>query len=94
MHHRDGQRELLEATSRLLRPGGLMVYSTCSIEPEETASIIEEFCRSHHEFQRESIAPWLPPAGLPFVTPQGDLSTMANKNRMDAFFAARLRRSE
>lgn len=94
MHHRDGQRELLEATSRLLRPGGLMVYSTCSIEPEETASIIEEFCRSHHEFQRESIAPWLPPAGLPFVTPQGDLSTMANTNRMDAFFAARLRRSE
>jgi 16S rRNA (cytosine967-C5)-methyltransferase len=92
--HRDGQRELLEAASRLLRPGGRLVYSTCSIEPDETTSIVDEFCRSHREFQRESIAPWLPPAGLPFVTPQGDLSTMANKNRMDTFFAARLRRSE
>ncbi len=92
--HRLVQRDLLAETSRLLRPGGVLVYSTCSIEPEETESIIDEFCQSHREFQRESIAPWLPPAGLPFVTPRGDLSTMANTNRMDAFFAARVRRSE
>ncbi len=92
--HRQVQLELLAATSRLLRPGGVLVYSTCSIEPEETESIIDEFCRSHREFQRDSIAPWLSPAGLPFVTPRGDLSTMANMHNMDAFFAARVRRSE
>ncbi len=92
--HQQVQRELLAAASRLLRPGGVLVYSTCSIEPEETESIIDEFCQAHREFQRESIAPWLPPAGLPFVTPRGDLSTMTNMNRMDAFFAARVRRSE
>jgi 16S rRNA (cytosine967-C5)-methyltransferase len=92
--HRQVQMELLTATSRLLRPGGLLVYSTCSIEPEETESIIDEFCQSHRGFQRESIAPWLPPAGLPFVTPRGDLSTMANMNSMDSFFAARVRRNE
>lgn len=91
-HHRQVQLELLAATSRLLRPGGVLVYSTCSIEPEETESVINEFCQSHREFQRDSIAPWLPPAGLPFLTPRGDLSTMANRNHMDAFFAARLRR--
>ncbi|ODT44078.1 MAG: 16S rRNA (cytosine(967)-C(5))-methyltransferase [Nitrospira sp. SCN 59-13] len=93
-HHRQVQLELLAATSRLLRPGGVLVYSTCSIEPEETESVIDEFCQSHREFQRDSIAPWLPPAGLPFLTPRGDLSTMANRNYMDAFFAARLRRVE
>ena len=92
--HRQVQMELLAMTSRLLRPGGVLVYSSCSIEPEETESIVDEFCQSHREFQRESIAPWLPPAGLPFVTPRGDLSTMANMNRMDLFFAARVRRSE
>ncbi|MCE3223273.1 MAG: rsmB [Nitrospira sp.] len=91
--HQQVQRELLAATSRLLRPGGLLVYSTCSIEPEETDSIIDEFCKSHPEFQRESIAPWLPPAGLPFVTPRGDLSTMTNMHKMDSFFAARVRRT-
>ncbi|MBL8070039.1 MAG: 16S rRNA (cytosine(967)-C(5))-methyltransferase RsmB [Nitrospira sp.] len=92
--HRRMQVELLAVTSRLLRPGGVLVYSACSIEPEETESIIDEFCQAHHQFRRESIAPWLPPAGLPFVTPRGDLSTMANSNRMDLFFAARVRRSE
>ncbi len=92
--HRQAQLELLAATSRLLRPGGVLVYSTCSIEPEETESVIDEFCQSHREFQRDAIAPWLPPAGLPFLTPRGDLSTMANRNNMDAFFAARVRRSE
>lgn len=91
--HRETQRRLLEATSRLLRPDGVLVYSTCSVEPEETESIIDEFCQSHRDFQRESVAPWVPPTGLPFVTPRGDLSTMANMNSMDAFFAARLRRS-
>jgi len=92
--HRRMQVELLAVTSRLLRPGGVLVYSACSIEPEETESIIDEFCQAHHQFRRESIAPWLPPAGLPFVTPRGDLSTMANSKRMDLFFAARVRRSE
>lgn len=91
--HRQVQLELLAATSRLLRPGGVLVYSTCSIEPEETESVIDEFCQSHREFLRDSIAPWLPPAGLPFLTPRGDLSTMANMQNMDAFFAARLRRT-
>ena len=93
-HHRHVQLELLAGTSRLLRPDGVLVYSTCSIEPEETEAVIDEFCQSHHGFQRDSIAPWLPPAGLPFLTPRGDLSTMANRNHMDAFFAARLRRVE
>ncbi|MDP9131962.1 MAG: RsmB/NOP family class I SAM-dependent RNA methyltransferase, partial [Nitrospirota bacterium] len=92
--HQQAQRELLAAASRLLRPGGVLVYSACSIEPEETESIVDEFCRSQREFQRESIAPWMPPAGLPFVTPRGDLSTMINMNKMDAFFAARVRRNE
>jgi 16S rRNA (cytosine967-C5)-methyltransferase len=92
--HRQVQTELLAATSRLLRPGGLLVYSTCSIEPEETESLINEFCQSHPDFQRDSIAPRIPPAGLSFVTPHGDLSTMTNMHNMDAFFAACLRRIE
>ena len=92
--HQTLQAEILKQASSVLRPGGVLVYSTCSIEPEETESIIDEYCQAHHQFRRESIAPWLPPAGLPFVTPRGDLSTMANMNRMDAFFAARVRRSE
>jgi 16S rRNA (cytosine967-C5)-methyltransferase len=90
--HRQLQTELLAAASRLLRPGGLLVYSTCSVEPEETESVIDGFCQSHSEFQRDPIAPRIPPAGVSFVTPDGDLSTMTNMHKMDAFFAACVRR--
>jgi 16S rRNA (cytosine967-C5)-methyltransferase len=90
-HHRT-QLTLLATVSRLLRPGGRMVYSTCSTEPEENEHILEEFCRAHHDFHREHVGSWLPPAGLPLITPQGDFSTMGNHFSMDGFYAACLRK--
>jgi len=87
------QRQTLDQVSRLLRPGGVLVYSTCSSEPEENEQVIDQFCREHQDFHRESIAPWLPPSGSSFVTIQGDLSTMSNDQSMDLFFAARLRKA-
>jgi 16S rRNA (cytosine967-C5)-methyltransferase len=47
--------------------------------------------RSHAEFRRDSIAPWLPPQGRDLLTERGDLSTVANRDSMDAFYAARLK---
>ena len=90
--HHHTQSTLLAAMSRLLRPGGRLVYSTCSTEPEENEQVIERFCRAHHDFHREHVGSWLPPAGLPLITPQGDFSTMGNTLSMDGFYAARLRR--
>ncbi len=90
--HQKLQREILEAVSALLRPGGVLVYSTCSTEPEENEQVVEQFCEAHAEFRRESVEPWVPPAGLPLLTSRGDFSTMFNENSMDVFFAVRLRR--
>ncbi|MEO8339195.1 MAG: 16S rRNA (cytosine(967)-C(5))-methyltransferase RsmB [Nitrospirota bacterium] len=90
--HQALQCQILEAVAPCLRPGGVLVYSTCSTEPEENEDVIERFCRAHAEFHPESVAPWLPPAAQGFVTEQGALSTVGNQFSMDGFYAARLRK--
>lgn len=101
--HARVQQMLLDRTSRLLRPGGVIVYSTCSTEPEETTQIIDGFCASHSEWVRESVADSLPSAAHPWVTDRGELCTAGPARRvsdampmpvypLDGFFAARLRR--
>ena len=90
--HQALQCQILEAVAPCLRPGGMLVYSTCSTEPEENEQVIERFCRAHAEFQRESVVSWLPPAAQGFVTEQGALSTVGNRFSMDGFYAARLRK--
>lgn len=92
--HRARQLEILEAVAPRLRHGGVLVYSTCSTEPEENESVIDQFLKGHAEFRRESVAPWLPPAGQAYLTERGDLSTMGNRIGMDGFYAARLRRQK
>ncbi len=92
--HQVLQREILEQAGSVLRPGGVLVYSTCSTELEETEEVIDRFCRDRSAFMRESVAPWLPAAALPFVTAQGALSTLGNGVGMDGFYAARLRKAE
>jgi 16S rRNA (cytosine967-C5)-methyltransferase len=94
-HHAVRQLALLERVGPLLRPGGVLVYSTCSTEPEENEQVIDSFCARHTEFHREVVTPWLPPDARTFLTAQGDFSTMtafSAKAQLDGFFAARLRK--
>ena len=90
--HHSLQYQILKAVVPCLRPGGVLVYSTCSTEPEENEDVIERFCRAHREFQRESVVSWLPHAARGFVTEQGALSTVGNRYSMDGFYAVRLRK--
>jgi 16S rRNA (cytosine967-C5)-methyltransferase len=90
--HQALQCQILESVAPCLRLGGVLVYSTCSTEPEENEDVIERFCRAHAEFKRESVVPWLPPSAQGFVTEQGALSTVGNRFSMDGFYAARLRK--
>ncbi len=90
-HHRL-QAQILDAAASVLRPGGVLVYSTCSTEREETEDVVAQFCRDYPGWVRESVAPWLPPSALSFVTAHGALSTTGNTIGMDGFYAARLRK--
>ncbi len=52
-------RELLDAAAKLIRPGGRIVYSTCSLEPEENGGAIRQFIESHPDFKlvKEELSP-------------------------------------
>lgn len=92
--HQKLQAEILTSAASCLRPGGVLVYSTCSTETEETEEVVSSFCEAHPGWTRESVAPWLPTAALSFVTVRGALSTMGNECGMDGFYAARLRKND
>lgn len=93
-HARTLQREILNRVCDLLRPGGILVYSACSVEPEETTEIISDYCQEHPEFYQESVTPWVPPAGQSLITDPGHLCTAFQTLNMDGFFACRLKKSE
>ncbi len=88
------QKQILDHVCQLLRPGGIIVYSACSIEPEETTEVISAFCQEHPDFQPEPVTPWMPTAGLSLVTDHGHLCTAFQSFTMDSFFACRLKKSD
>ncbi len=83
------QDDLLDAGARLVRPGGLLVYSTCTIEPEENEERIDAFLDRHDDFRLESAEGYVPDD---VVSDAGFLTTLPHRHRTDGAFAARLRR--
>lgn len=86
------QRRILDQVCDLLRPGGILVYSACSIEPEETSEILRGFCQQHPDFHHDPVTPWVPAAGESLITDQGHLCTAFQTFNMDGFFAGRLKK--
>ena len=83
------QGPLLEAAAALVRPGGVLVYSVCSLEPEETEQIVTPFVSRHPEFSLEDARPFLPPA---FRGSDVFFRALPHAHGTDGVFAARLAR--
>ena len=89
--HQRRQVQLLEAAILAAKPGGVIVYSTCSVEPEETLDVIRRIEAEMPEVRRESVADWLPHRALQSQVEKGTLTLLPGDFGMDGFFIARLR---
>jgi 16S rRNA (cytosine967-C5)-methyltransferase len=83
------QRAILENAAARLKPGGVMVYSTCSTSLEENEQVVDNFIKHHPDFVIEPVSRILPQA-LEMQTEQGFFRSWLHRHGMDGFFAARL----
>jgi len=88
------QENLLRAAVEMLRPGGTLVYCTCSLEPEEGLQRVEALLRSGAPVERRPLDPDEIAAPAEWVTDEGDLRTLPchlpEYDGIDGFYAARL----
>ena len=92
------QARLLDNAARLVAPGGVLVYCTCSLEPEEGVQQVERFLARNPGFSRAPIAPGEYGIAQYWLTADGDLRTLPYHlaaaspalSGMDGFYAARI----
>ena len=86
------QLRMLENASALLRRGGAIVYSVCSLAPAEGEGVIDEFLKTHAEFEIDSRPPNYDEL-KDVLDARGFMNTRPDVGGLDGFFAARLIRS-
>lgn len=83
------QHKLLDSSASLVGKDGIIVYSTCSIEPEENEMVIKSFLDEHKEFVLDRIPDTIPEC---YISNSGFLQITPFEHAMDGMFAARLRK--
>jgi 16S rRNA (cytosine967-C5)-methyltransferase len=83
------QGELLEQVATWVKPGGVLVYATCTLHPQENEGVIQSFLDHHPHWQIDPPSPESPLAD--FSTPQGGMKVWPHRYQMDGFFMVRLK---
>ncbi len=81
------QNKLLNNGARLLKPKGVLVYCTCTIEPEENEQIIERFLIANKEFRIDNASNYV---STQVTNSSGFIYTYPHKHGIDGSFAVRL----
>lgn len=79
------QAAILENASRYVKDGGVLLYSTCTILPEENGGVTDAFLQSHPAFRREAFA-------LPFGGEAAEITLWPQRHRCDGFYICKMRK--
>jgi 16S rRNA (cytosine967-C5)-methyltransferase len=90
--YKQRQLRLLNHAATLLVESGVIVYATCSMEPEENEEVVTTFLAAHTNFTLADCRPFLPPAAKNLVDAAGYFRSLPDAGGMGGFFAARLLR--
>ena len=83
------QAQILQDASTLVRPGGRLIYATCSLFAEENEQVVQGFLASHPGYARDASAT----QRLPLLQPDGSLRLWPQLHGSDGFYACALRRA-
>jgi 16S rRNA (cytosine967-C5)-methyltransferase len=86
------QSQLLANTATWVKPGGVLVYATCTVHPIENERVITPFLKTHPNWQIELPSPDSPFASL--VGETGSIAVWPHRQQMDGFFMVKLRHLE
>jgi 16S rRNA (cytosine967-C5)-methyltransferase len=92
--HAGKQKRMLDHLAALVKPGGILVYSVCSIEPEENEAVIDVFLKKHPEFVIDNDIGKLPESTYSQFESATWFKTLPLLSNMDGFFLTRLKRSK
>ena len=85
------QKQLINTVSKSVKPGGVLVYSTCTILPEENEGVVNSFLEQNADFEADDITTFLPPE-LAVHAKGCMLQLYPNRDGIDGFFIARIKR--
>ncbi len=86
------QNKFLQNAAGWLKSGGVLVYCTCTLNPQENQNLVEDFLKTRTGFRLEAISAFLPEPAKGLTDHRGFFRTWPPEHDMDGFFAARLRK--
>jgi len=86
------QEKILKASSSYVKPGGVLVYSTCTIEPKENEEMVKSFLKDNREFELEDISSLIPEGLKKDTAKEGYIQLYTNVDGIDGFFISKMRK--